>query len=270
MGVRAGLCSITLRALAADDVLRTAERGGLEAIEWGADVHCPPGSDGRALAASCRAAGIECLSYGSYYMAGQTDPGEWPAVLDTAESLGARTVRVWARFGVVPESPAEEKQPVIEALAHAVREAETRGLRVGLEYHGGTLSQTLTSTLETLDAVDAPLLSYWQPSPDPEVEESRDALQRLAPRLGHLHVFSWTGPEAKRIPMASCRGYWDAVLATAVALPRPDTSVRAAYLEYVPDDDPEAVVREAGFLCYALARAGRTGAHTDRQEHSRE
>ena len=55
--------------------------------------------------------------------------------------------------------------------------------------------------------------------------------------------------------MASCADYWDVVLPAASALPGPDGFERCAYLEYVPDDDPEAVVREAGFLRDALARA---------------
>ena len=63
-----GLCSITFRSLTADDVIRVACRAGVEGIEWGADVHAPPGGGPTiaALAARSRDAGVEVVSYGSY------------------------------------------------------------------------------------------------------------------------------------------------------------------------------------------------------------
>jgi hypothetical protein len=42
--IGAGLCSVTLRSLAVDEVLATAAGARLGAIEWGGDVHVPPGS----------------------------------------------------------------------------------------------------------------------------------------------------------------------------------------------------------------------------------
>jgi sugar phosphate isomerase/epimerase len=253
MQLLAGLCSITLRALPAAEVLAIAAEAGLEAIEWGGDVHCTPGTDGAALAQTCRDAGIACPSYGSYFMAGQTDPGELDAIFDTAESLGATTVRVWARFGVQPQSPAEEKAPVVEALAHAARAGAERGLRVGVEYHDGTLSETIESAMAMLGDAGEPLLSYWQPHPDPVAETSRAELDALAPRLAHVHVFSWTGSEMARRPMRECDAYWRAVLPHAATRQGPAGFARAAYLEYVPDDSGESVAREAGYLREVLS-----------------
>ena len=41
--MRPGLVSVTFRALPADEVLRLMLRSGLGCIEWGGDVHVPPG-----------------------------------------------------------------------------------------------------------------------------------------------------------------------------------------------------------------------------------
>jgi hypothetical protein len=38
-----GLVSITFRALPPADIIRLTAECGLQAIEWGADVHVPPG-----------------------------------------------------------------------------------------------------------------------------------------------------------------------------------------------------------------------------------
>ena len=50
MTIRPGLCSITFRDLAVDDVVALAAEAGLAGIEWGADRHVPPGSDAGSVA----------------------------------------------------------------------------------------------------------------------------------------------------------------------------------------------------------------------------
>ena len=69
---RLGLCSVTYRALPAEEVLRLSAAAGLECIEWGADVHAPP-SDALALAHVrdlTRDTGLVVASYGAYWRAG--------------------------------------------------------------------------------------------------------------------------------------------------------------------------------------------------------
>ena len=56
--VKAGLCSITFRTLAAEEVLTAAADAGLAGIEWGADVHVQVGDLGRATAMGRRCADV--------------------------------------------------------------------------------------------------------------------------------------------------------------------------------------------------------------------
>ncbi|MEZ5208343.1 MAG: hypothetical protein R2690_15535 [Acidimicrobiales bacterium] len=83
-----GLCSVTFRALAVPAVVDLAAEAGLEAIEWGGDVHVPPGDVRRAAAAAqaTLATGLRVGSYGSYLFAG--------ADLD-ADDVAARST--WSR-----------------------------------------------------------------------------------------------------------------------------------------------------------------------------
>lgn len=69
--MRPGLCSVTFQQLAPEEIVDLAMRCGLEAVEWGADVHLPPGKPGvaRALADRCRDRGLRCPSYGTYFLA---------------------------------------------------------------------------------------------------------------------------------------------------------------------------------------------------------
>lgn len=244
--IRAGLCSVTLRALPVEAVATLAAACGLEAVEWGGDVHVPPGDPDaatRARAASV-AAGIEIASYGSYAFAtGPPDRADTTAVLDTAEALGAPNVRVWAGFGVTAATPEYERQ--VEGLHGFAGEAARRGLTVALEFHGGTPTATVAGTLAMLDAVGAPnLTTYWQPPywrgpTTPEADAAE--VVALGAHLSHLHVYEWAGPEARR-PLVAGRPRWRAVLGAAAG------TQRVALLEFVEGDDPEALRRDARTL----------------------
>src|SRR4051812_32305936 len=69
---RTGLCSVTLRRLAVPEVLAAAAAAGLECIEWGGDIHVPPGDSAlaRQVGAATADAGLQVASYGSYFRAG--------------------------------------------------------------------------------------------------------------------------------------------------------------------------------------------------------
>jgi sugar phosphate isomerase/epimerase len=246
--IRPGLCSVTLRAYAVDDVARLAAECGLRAIEWGADVHVPPG-DARATArarAAAAAADVETASYGSYlFAAGGTDAGECTAVLDTTEALGAGNVRVWAGFGVEPGTAAYDA--LVDALGGFARDAAARGLTVGIEYHVGTVTETVAGAIALLDALAAPnVRTYWQPpywrSPTTPAEDAAE-VTALGARLSHLHVYECAGSTERR-PLADGAARWAAVLAAADAL----GGDRMAFLEFVADGDPDALRRDAATL----------------------
>ncbi|MGW2112373.1 trypsin-like serine protease, partial [Streptomyces sp. NPDC001948] len=72
---RPGLCSVTFRQLPAAEVARRAADAGLEAVEWGADVHAPATEPDmlRAAREAGDSHGLTCCSYGSYFREGLID-----------------------------------------------------------------------------------------------------------------------------------------------------------------------------------------------------
>jgi sugar phosphate isomerase/epimerase len=237
-----GLCSVTFRGREPAEIIDLARECRLRAIEWGADVHVPPGSDGAAIAARCADAGIDYLSYGSYL--GVDGPiGDASAVLDTAVALGARNVRVWCPLGMGPD--ASVPGPIAAGLAAIADAASERGLTVSLEFHPRTLTETAASTLRVLDAVDAPnLFTYWQPAPGAPADYLRHELAAVRDHLSHLHVFWWTA--SSRLPLEDGAAAW------ASLLPVADGSrwrhPRAALLEFVAGDEPDQLRRDAAVL----------------------
>jgi sugar phosphate isomerase/epimerase len=247
-----GLCSVTFRASTVDEVVRLAVGARLEAIEWGGDVHVPHGDVGAAKRArdATEAAGLECASYGSYCFAdANATPAVVEPVLDVAVELGAANVRVWAPFGA--ERGSARTGEVVDALGPIVAAAAERELQLSLEFHGGTLTATVDGALGLLGAVGAATLwTYWQPpywaEGERSAEDDASAVAALAPRLSHLHVYEWTGPEQRR-PLAEGEARWRAVL-DAVSGAGEWSRARCAFLEFVRDDDPAALMADAAVL----------------------
>jgi sugar phosphate isomerase/epimerase len=255
MTVAPGLCSITFRTLTVDEVVDVAGRAGVEGIEWGADVHAPPGGGPTATAAGARTrdAGLDVVSYGSYL--GMAPPGEHDApgvdaVLDTADALGAPMVRIWTELGVTPSSPVGDRARVVDRTAALAARVAERGLLAALEFHPGTLTETAASAAELIEAIGAPALrTHWQPDPALSPEAALAELAVVAPHLAHLHVFTWgaAGITDRRV-LADGAALWRGALALADrdggALPHR----RFALCEYVRDDDPEQFITDAGML----------------------
>ena len=249
-----GLCSITFRSLTADDVIRLASRAGVDGVEWGADVHAPPGGGPAivALAARSRDAGLEVVSYGSYL--GMAPPGDDDtavnAVLATASALGSPMVRIWTEFGVTPASSPAERARVTECTAALVDRIVEEGLLAALEFHPGTLTETAASATALLDEVGRPgLRTHWQPDPALPPAAALDELALVTPHLAHLHVFAW-GPAGidDRHALVDGELLWAPALALADRDGAPLPDRRYALCEYVRGDDPEQFVDDVRAL----------------------
>jgi 3-dehydroshikimate dehydratase len=239
--IRPGLCSVTFRQLPPEDVAQLAADHGLQGVEWGGDVHVPPGDLGRAkeTAARCADLGVACPSYGSYLQAGRSTGGDVDTALDTAVALGARNVRVWCPWGLRPGADATE---VVAGLRSICSAAAARDLTVSLEFHPNTLTETAESAVSLLEALDADSLrTYWQPVAGTSVETALEQIDLLRPWLSSLHVFSWAA-DGTRLPLAGGDELWRAVLGSV------DGGDRFAFLEFVRDDDPAQMAEDAATL----------------------
>lgn len=248
--IRPGLCSVTFRALPPEEILGRAADAGLEAIEWGGDVHVPPGDPDRAaeVATVTTDAGLVSCSYGSYFRAGADE--RLTPVLDSAEALGVDRVRVWAGEVGSGEASPDHRAGIVARLRDACAEAADRGIGLALEFHSGTLADTAPATSSLLAEVDSPFLTtYWQPTVGASVEAVLIEYRALAPRTSAVHVFSWW-PQHERLPLRARDALWTRFFAETAAVSDPP---RDALLEFVPGDDPAVLEREATALRAYLA-----------------
>ena len=249
-----GLVSITFRKLSPEQIVELVAQAGLSAIEWGGDVHVPPGDEQQAahVRRLTENAGLAVAAYGSYYSAAHDTAETLGRILMTAKTLGAPTVRVWAGKRGSKDADAEHVRRVTQDLQRAADEAAKLGLTVTIEYHGGTLTDTLETTVSLLDAIDRPnVRTGWQPRDSIATEAGVAEIKRLAPRLGNLHVFQWWPTGKTRLPLADGADRWKPFLAAAAAV-----GPRDALIEFVKGDDPEQFLADAQVLKAWLTSLG--------------
>ncbi len=250
----AGLVSITFRQLSPERVVDLVSEAGLQAIEWGGDVHAPPDQPERAAAVRelTERAGLSVAAYGSYYRAGWSAPSEFSDVLRTARILGSPTIRVWAgKKGSGQILPAE-KRAVIDDLKRVAALAAEEDVVVACEYHQGTLTDSEESAAELMrETDDDGVRCYWQPLHGTPVQQRERGLRKILPQLRNIHVYNWHPETRERLPLAESRKPWLHWLGL-VAEQGPGGEV-ACLLEFVRNDAPENFIADARTLREWLA-----------------
>lgn len=254
--IHPGLCSISFRPLSPAEIVDLAARAGLRRIEWGSDVHVPAGDVAAAqqVRELTQQGGLEVASYGSYLRC--VGPAEQvredaAALLRSASALGAPRIRLWAGERASAETSAEERRTVVERLREVAQRAADEGMELGLEWHGGTLTDEISSTLHLLEEVGHPALrTYWQPHQSQPAEQALADLRRALDQVTTVHVFSWW-PGATRLRLAERADLWSRALATLAA----DDRDHDALLEFVPGDDPALLAEEAATLLQLIEQA---------------
>jgi 3-dehydroshikimate dehydratase len=246
--IKPGLCSITFRKHSPDEVISLVVETGLVGIEWGSDVHVPPGDlqTARAVGRQTRDAGLAVAGYGSYWFAfdKKPQPDDYTPLLETAIALGAPVIRIWAG-SLHLEKSTGYFQTVVEQSRCFAEAASQANIKVAYEYHPGTFTETLEETQKLLTAVDHPnLYTYWQPPHGSGLDQRLAELKALQNRLLNLHVFHWDyigAPPFPRLPLEEGSTLWKPCLAAADL---PDTN-RFALIEFVRDDCPEQFMKDA-------------------------
>lgn len=273
--IRPGLVSITFRPLSPAEIIGRAARAGLEGIEWGGDMHVPPGGTGHAreVAARTRDAGLEVAAYGSYYRLGAA-PDAFPAVLEAADALGARLLRVWAGGAGSAETDTATREAIIADGRRIAALAGAAGITVVCEWHGGTLTDTADSATALLEAVDHPAFrAYWQPRRHMPFAECLRDMDAALPRLAGLHVFQWHAVTGEREPLEAGASVWPEYLRRAAPVAAAGDQTLFALLEFVRGDDPEQMARDAATLRRWLEPVNQTAlpaSGTDSVFHSKE
>lgn len=255
--LKTGICSITFRQHSVAELVAMVHEAGLDAIEWGGDVHVPPGDISAATETRylTEGAGLTVSSYGSYYtiLDEQGAVQDFGPVLDSTLALGADTVRIWAGCKGSDIADEQYRGQLIETGCRITEHAARSGVRVAFEFHNHTLTDTNESAGQLLQEINHPnLYTYWQPMYwGPDMDYRLQGLEILKEKILNLHVFHWEYDSSKekwneavnRRPLSEGMEDWQTYL--SVPLPEKD---RFALIEFVRDDDPSQFFSDASAL----------------------
>jgi len=194
--MKTGLVSITFREHSLEGLVVLVTDVGLSGVEWGGDVHAPHGDLATASRAKrlCEESGLEISAYGSYYRfddcleEGVGDGPEFEAVLDTAEAMGAPSIRVWAGRRASADVGEINFQRIVSRSREIGELASERGIRIDYEYHDNSLTDTHEATERLLDAVDHPnVRTLWQTPLQVGHAYRLEGITRLANRISNVH-----------------------------------------------------------------------------------
>lgn len=247
IGVR-GLVSVTFRGMTPEEIVRLSASCGLRGIEWGADVHVPPLDleNARRVGALTREAGLENVSYGSYYRVGCPDNAcTHSQLVAAAEALETRNIRVWAGAKGSAQTGEEEFRLAVEDARRLADLCEERGMTLSFEYHPNTLTDERAAAVRLMEAVDHKCARiYWQPDIRLTAGENLAALRSVMPWLSSVHVFQWSfAPDGgiNRHPLVGGADEWKQYC----ALLREDVRVHNMQLEFVCGDSADALRADA-------------------------
>lgn len=247
-----GLVSVTFRALKPEEIISLAASAGLKGIEWGGDIHVPPGKPeiARQVRELTRASGLQISSYGSYYNVGTEHPAEeFAPVLDTALELGVGIIRVWAGNQGSAQASPEYRQRLAANTRKAAEASARHRIDLAFEFHGGTLTDTADSTLALLAEINHPnVKTYWQAPGGMSPEECALSLRQVLPHLANIHVTSWNKDLKERQGLAENEIDWQRYLRIAATT----GGDHFALLEFVRNDDPAALKQDAAVLIQLL------------------
>lgn len=207
MGFITGLVSISFRQLAPEEIIRRVKDAGLDAIEWGGDVHVPFGNENIAnvVGAKTRGAGLLVSEYGSYYRLGASAPEMIDGVVASAKALGVNTVRIWA-YNKSSEAVSPEEYERVIGDAKRICEKYPE-ITFCTECHNDTLTDDCNVHIKLIKNVDkSNFLTFWQPNQLKSFAYNRRSAELLAPYTHAVHVFSWDGE--KKYPLIAHRDRW--------------------------------------------------------------
>lgn len=191
--IKTGLASVTFRKLSAKDVLKLASAAKIDGIEWGGDLHVPPGDleNAREIGGMTVASGLQVIAYGSYYRLGvsEKEQAAFEAVLETAKALNAPVIRVWAGNKGSADTSAAERENMIHDCLRIAEAAEQYAIEIALEYHENTLTDTVLSAARLMRTLDHQhIYTYWQPLRHMQEAEKIDSLRSVLPWVKNIHV----------------------------------------------------------------------------------
>lgn len=231
-----GVASISFRKHTPSEIIKEAAKTGLDAIEWGSDIHAPFNNE-KALLEIVKQSqdnNISVSSYGSYYRIGKDKSYEIIPYLEAAKTLGTDTVRIWCGEKGSNETSSDEFSAMVEQGKMISEKARDYGIKLCLECHQWTLTDDYIAALNYINSVSSDNLKmYWQPNQFKTLNYNIESAKALLCCTENLHIFNWDSEN--RYPLIDAKEVWKDYLKIF------KERSRYALLEFMHDDKLETL-----------------------------
>lgn len=208
--IKTGLVSISFRKLTPERIIELVKQAGLDGIEWGGDFHVPHGDVETAeqVYKMTTDNGLDVAAYGSYYSLGVSEEKiKFEKVLDSAVALHAPVIRVWAGNKASSISDDAWRKTVVDEAKRIGSMAQERNIKIALEFHANTLTDTNESARRLLEEINHDnVYSYWQPPVDQTKEQCIQGISFMTPWLSNIHTYYWQ--ERQKRPLSEGASLW--------------------------------------------------------------
>ena len=243
--MKTGLTSVSFRKLSVDEVIELAKGAGVDGIEWGSDVHVPESDveGAAAIAEKTRDAGLEVISYGSYFFLGAgTDFAPYVAA---AKAMGTDTIRIWGGKKERWELNDEDYAALVVEMREIGRMAKAEGITVALEYHQHSITASATDAVAFVKDVGEEYVSlYWQAIIQRSFEDNLADIDIVAPYLKNVHVFNYVEGKQELLSTAGGTERWRGYAEKIAKIP----GERAFMTEFCKGGLAESFVADAEVL----------------------
>lgn len=207
-----GLVSISFRELTPFELVDVCVKDGIQAIEWGSDVHVPPHDleNAKKVKEYCNKNNISCPTYGSYYHIGVEEHignVDFSTLITTAKILDAKVIRIWPGKTASEDATPEYVDRCASQLRELCELAQKDDISLALEYHWKTLTDTAESTLNLIQKTNMPnLKTYWQMNYERNPEDHLKEIALLKGHIANIHTYFWDG--RTRLPFSEGEEIW--------------------------------------------------------------
>lgn len=227
-----GLHTMATPELSPEEALDLAARLGLDGVEliYQPDYRCgfAPGTttvQAKALAQRARALGQQILGLVPYLpdldvddeQRRQTAIDEMKRVVELAQAMECRNVRVLAGHDVEPDRRAASHQRLVASLQELAESAEPAGVSLNIENHMDTLATSAAETMAIVSATSRASVGVLYDQANLAIlgaEESDIAIELQGADTRHVHVKNFLPRASGREPVALDVGVvdWPTVL----------------------------------------------------------
>lgn len=187
--MKIGFTTTTFRQIRSlERIVTLAKEAEIDCIEWGGDLHVRCIDDAKKAKELCDKVGISISSYASYYRAGSKDNQEWQRILEIADTLGARGIRIWLGKADSEKTDENEYQSILQDIRDMCDEAKKYGILVIPECHDNTFNNNTDAFLRIReDSGKDNFRTYFQ-SRYKKLGYDLDRIERTVPFIESVHI----------------------------------------------------------------------------------